>query len=622
MRINHKLKSLKTSQAWNHITFLDTETRPEDKMRDDKTVDDIRNNIKVLERHKFYLAVACHVDTRRKKDKWVNYTGVNADRDLWVHIDQLTNTHNKRVVIAHNTKYDLIASGGLYWLSKLGYNLTFFAEDKPFIMEFRKDTDRGSKKILMLSSTNWYGLTPLKKLGELFSLPKLDADVFDAPIEEILPYCRRDVEILKAAVMGYIEFITKNDLGSISNTIAGQAMRAFRRRFMKHDIFIHDNKQAITLERLSYYGGRTECFQLGKIEGTVYGFDVNSMYPSVMRTNYFPTNLKRVVSDLTIDQILELTAHHFLVCGEVWLDTDEAAYPYRQKDKLIFPVGRFKAFLSTPEILYAIEHDHVTRFGDIGIYCSEQIFTGYIDYFYNERLKAKAAGDKIHDTMYKLFLNSLYGKFGQQNKYNEKYVGNTSTEPTFGVRYVIDIDTKEKYILKVVGRDIFYKRKLTGIEAEHCESFPAIAAHVTAYARMQLWRLIKTAGCDNVFYSDTDSLYVNQKGKINLEASGLVDATELGKVKLEKQATNAAFYGLKDYVFGDDVKLKGIPNKAIKLSENDYLVRLWPSTSSFLREGDVRGYATRLIVKHLKREYNKGVVHNDGKVMPIQLHEF
>ena len=75
-------------------------------------------------------------------------------------------------------------------------------------------------------------------------------------------------------------------------------------------------------------------------------------------------------------------------------------------------------------------------------------------------------------------------------------------------------------------------------------------------------------------------------------------------------------------MFGDDVKLKGIPKKAVKLSENDYLVRLWPSTSSFLRDGDVRGYKTQLIAKHLRREYNKGVVQTNGKVTPIQLNEF
>ena len=622
MRINHKLQNIKNSTVWNNITFLDTETRPEDKMHDDNALEDVKHKIKVIERHKFYLAVACHIDKRRKKEKWVNYIGANADRDLWTHIDQLTCVRNKRVIIAHNAKYDILASGGLYWLSKLGYNLTFFAEDKPFIMSFRKETEYGPKSIVMLSSTNWYGLTPLKKLGELFDLPKMDVDVFDAPVEEILPYCRRDVEILKLAVVSYIDFIKKNELGNVSYTIASQAMKAFRRRFMHHDIFIHDNERAIELERESYCGGRTECFRLGKIEGTVYGYDVNSMYPSVMRSNYYPTALKHVVSDLTITQILELTKYHFLFSGEVWLDTDEPVYPYKEGAKLIFPIGRFKATLSTPELLYAIEHGHVVRFGDIAIYSGEQIFTDYIDFFYNERLKAKAVGDKIHDVMFKLFLNSLYGKFGQQNRYYEKYASNVPFEPAFGVREAINVDTREKRLLKVVGRDIFYKRKLTGIDAEHAESFPSIAAHVTAYARMQLWSLIQTAGLDNVYYSDTDSLYVNGQGKDNLEASGFVDQTELGKVKLEKQANNVVINGLKDYVFGDTVKLKGIPKKALKLTENDYLLRLWPSTSSFLRQGDVRGYATRLIVKHLKREYNKGVVQPDGKITPFVLHEF
>ncbi len=630
------MKRNQKTEVWEHFTFLDTETRPEDKTTDKAVIEQVRNGIKTYEKHEFYLAVACHYNRSRDKERWYEYTGEQADRDLWVHIDQLTRPRTKRIILAHNTKYDVIASGGLHWLHQLGYSLTFFAEDKPFIMHFEKRTEQGVKTIVMLSSTNWYGFTPLAKLGKLFGLEKLDVDVFNAPIEEILPYCRRDVEILMAASLAYINFVLDNDLGNASYTIASQAMKAFRHRFMKHDIYIHDNEQAILLERRSYCGGRTEAFQLGVIDQTVYGFDVNSMYPSVMRTNLYPVNLERIVNGLSIEQVFDLLNAKYLLTAEVYLDTDEPVYPVKTQDKrLIFPVGRFKAVLSTPEIVYAIEHGHAVGFGDICIYFGEPIFTSYIDFFYNERLKAKAAKDKIHDTMYKLFLNSLYGKFGQQNRYNEKYENSELIEPMFGVRKVINIDTKEKLLLKVLGTDIFYKRKLEGIDAEHAESFPAIAAHVTAYARMELWKFIKIAGENNVYYSDTDSLYTNKEGKIRLDKAKVCDNNALGFLKLERTLFITAIYGLKDYAYGYkkkvnrrsfkivwERKLKGIPKKAVKLSEDEFLVRLWPSTSSFLREGNVRNYMTRLVVKKLKRDYNKGNVQANGKITPYRLQEF
>lgn len=621
MRKTHLLSNIKTSQTWSYFTFLDTETHPEDKMDDEQTMIDLKNKISVDENHEFYLAVACHYEARTKREKWVDYTGPNADRNLWVHIDQITKPGTKRIILAHNTKYDLNAAGGLYWLNELGYTLDFFAEDNPFIMSFIKETQHGKKTLVMLSSTNWYGVISLKKLGDLFNLPKLDTDVFNAPQEEILTYCHRDVEILKAACLGYLDFVVEKDLGVSSYTIAKQAMVAFRHRFMHHNIYIHDKEEPLILERASYYGGRTEVFRLGAIDGKVYGYDVNSMYPSVMRSNNYPTGIEGMKSDLSIKQVKQLINNHCLLAGEVWLDTDEPVYPYKEGGKLTFPTGRFKAVLSTPEIEYAINNDHIVKFGRICSYRSAPIFTDYVDFFYGERLKAKANGDKIRDKMYKLFLNSLYGKFGQLQRYNEKFNRNVDVKPTFGVMKVVNSKTEERHTVKVIGKAMFYKEKLTGAEAESFDSFPTIAAHVTAYARMQLWSLIKAAGRENTYYCDTDSLFVNERGKERLESSGFVHSTELGKVKLEKQTDKLIIHGLKDYEFGDEIKIKGIPKKAVKIDENKYLCRQWPGTSTFLRSGDVRGYHTHLMIKNLKREYNKGNVLANGVIEPFVLME-
>ena len=50
------------------------------------------------------------------------------------------------------------------------------------------------------------------------------------------------------------------------------------------------------------------------------------------------------------------------------------------------------------------------------IYDQAPIFKAYIEYFYNRRLQAKADGNEAGSYMFKLMMNALYGKFGQNGR--------------------------------------------------------------------------------------------------------------------------------------------------------------------------------------------------------------
>jgi DNA polymerase elongation subunit (family B) len=201
---------------------------------------------------------------------------------------------------------------------------------------------------------------------------------------------------------------------------------------------------------------------------------------------------------------------------------------------LIFPVGNFETFLSTPEIIYALEHGHIKKVLAINIYEKANIFSEYVEYFYNMRLEAKAKGDEVRTLLYKLFLNSLYGKFGQKSNHWEK-VG--EADPTeVKLERIYDVDTKKFITVKIFGGGIFRKNDLEEGENESFYSFPAIASHVTSYARMLLWKYIETAGIENVYYTDTDSLFVNLEGYKNLEKANYLNEDTLGLLKLEYQS--------------------------------------------------------------------------------------
>jgi hypothetical protein len=163
---------------------------------------------------------------------------------------------------------------------------------------------------------------------------------------------------------------------------------------------------------------------------------------------------------------------------------------------------------------------------------------------------------------------------------------------------------------------VFKDIKKEGAEAEASNSFPAVAAHVTSYARMLLWGYIETAGIDNVFYMDTDSIFCNRQGLDNLTAAGSIDTDKLGSLKLEKQGA-MKISGVKDYIFNDVEKLKGIPKGAIRIDVSTFIVNQWVGYSKMMNDGQLEGYKNILIKKHLSRNYTKGYITDSGQVLPL-----
>jgi hypothetical protein len=152
---------------------------------------------------------------------------------------------------------------------------------------------------------------------------------------------------------------------------------------------------------------------------------------------------------------------------------------------------------------------------------------------------------------------------------------------------------------------------------ESYDSFPAIAAHVTAYGRLVLWRLMEKAGKGNYFYCDTDSLIVNGPGLKRLRAE--MSDTKLGKLKIVETMKRMSIYGLKDYETGQKIVTKGIRSNAEKLSEGVYKQDRWPSIQGMLRSGKSSVYTVEKTIKHLSRNYEKGTVLPDGRIVPFVL---
>lgn len=587
--------------------YFDTEARVE--TDDTKYIDAVLAGDTVEKEHETFLICACF--SRERRDTWKDYHGRHFKRRFWAAVDAFTWEGRKTWIFAHNAKYDTLAAGAVHFLIRLGYKVESFSDDNPFLMKLVKRGETNSKTIMIVSSTNYYK-NSLAELGEIFGLPKLEA-AFNAGLKQAITYCRRDVEILKTAMENFLDFIEREDLGNFGQTIAAQSFNAYRHKFMQHDIYIHADSRAIEIEREAYSGGRTEAWIIGEAPETAFVCDINSQYPSVMLAEKYPVMLKTIRNKMTLDEAAAYIKKGYLLIARARINTGLPIFPVKA-GRLIFPVGSFESTLTTPEISEGIRRGIISDLTEVCIYEGAPIFADFVNYFYNARLEAKAAGDKVHDLMYKLILNSLYGKFGQRAVDWEE-AGEAPPE-VVKVEHIFDMETGKRRMVKIFGGTVFKSIEKEGIEAEAVNSFPAIAAHVTAYARLLLWRYIESAGLENVFYMDTDSLFVNESGLDRLQAAGAIHSKKLGALKLEKSGS-LIVYGVKDYVFNGVAKIKGISRNAIQISPTDFIVNQWVSLSSMIAEGRTDGYKNILIKKRLSREYSKGNIMTGGRVLPL-----
>ena len=593
MRSPHYLKRNAGVEIPTRCLFFDTETLPEPLSPKS-------------ERHKLRLGSALY-KRRFKGSKWSEGEWLDfADNDtFWEFVTDKVKPGSKLYLYAHNLVYDLTITNGIKWLTDRGWRITkAIIDDPPTAIQFKMDR----RSIMMIDSFNYFR-SSLASIGESIGIPKMTMPKRAATDADWIAYCRRDTEVLAAAMIGYFNFISENRLGNYQITLASQAFTAFRHKFMRESIFIDNNDRALDLARASYHGGRTEAFYIGSETGSYYTLDVNSMYPSVMALNRFPTKLWTVCSKLDLTELSDYLKGYCLIANAD-LETDEPVYPVYCRGKLVFPTGKFNTVLSTPELEYALGRDHLKRVNKAAIYYQAAIFRAYVMELYQLRQNYAKLNNPTFAWLCKIMLNSLYGKWGQLGRVYEE-IGETDPSEV-RVWSEWDSETKTMHRMRAFGGVI---QELTP-QGESYNSHPAIASHVTAYGRMELWRLVTLAGLANVYYVDTDSLTVNKRGLDNFP-QGYV-GSDLGALKIEAHFRKLTIHGAKDYVFGSKTRIKGIRSKAIQLEPGVYRQDRFSKFKTMLRAGDLDNMVVYQQDKHLKRVYDKGIVTDSGRVIPLQ----
>ena len=455
------------------------------------------------------------------------------------------------------------------------------------------------KKINKVTVQDSLKLVPLsvKAIAESFKLPfsklKIAYDSHnDLPIgapltEKEIEYVKNDVRIVAHAINYF------HERGLTEMTIGACALKDFKKILNMGEQKYLDANFKKFFPPPQYHSNIQECYKGGftylnpKFRGKTvdYGlvYDVNSLYPSVMRYCQLPFGTPIFgQGEYEHDPIYPLYIQEFECIFELKKGKIPTLQLKEYGRQYLTDSGGVEAQLKLTSVDLELFLEHYD------VYCvkwhsywkfksSEGFFDEYIDKWSTEKIEAKKRGDWGMYLISKLFLNSLYGKFGSSIKEISKI---PYLCPDTGIVKYEDSDPKEKEPV-----------------------YLPMAAFITSYARkksIDAFQLVMDNYNNGIskaqpVYCDTDSLHVWLNGESEEEFTkncGLdIDDTRLGAWKREYLFTKGKFLRAKCYmermVISEKEYLEGIQEEQEELeadkefiSEAEYKKRLKESQFS------------------------------------------
>ena len=476
-------------------------------------------------------------------------------------IDEFMEWNIKRkendTVFFHNLKFD--SQFIMNWLFKNGYEHTTEPEqkksktfntlisDKGLFYQVEVIFEKKGKKVNKVIFQDSLKLIPLSvdAIAKSFKLPiqKLEIDYAahnnlpeGSPITpEEEEYLKHDVKIVAHAVNYF------HEQGLDKMTIGSCALNEYKTLITKKNFntyfpvprYHDDVKQ-------SYKGGFTYLNPdyAGKVVGNGVVLDVNSLYPSVMRYEYLPYGTpifyegKYEKDELYPLYVQMIRCSFKLKKGKIPTIQIKYSGMFKGNEYLTSSNDEEVALcLNSVDLELFLEHYDVFNLEYLSGWKfkgTRGLFSEYIDKWSNIKIQSKIEGNHGMYLIAKLFLNSLYGKFGTDTHVRSKipYMDRD------GVVHFYDGDVEHK----------------DGI-------YVALASFITSYARLKTISAFQmvmddyNSGKSNIIpvYADTDSLHcISPDHKL---PEGLdIDDTKLGAWKYESKFNKAKFLRQKCYI--------------------------------------------------------------------------
>lgn len=376
--------------------------------------------------------------------------------------------------------------------------------------------------------------------------------------DEVLTYMKQDIYLLAGIMFHAQDLYFKNYKVDITTclTLSSLAMTVFRSCYYDPSTFpIHiPNRNCDMFIRSGYYGGHSDVYK--PYGENLYFYDVNSLYPYIMKTYPMPGGEPVWHSDLSGRKLDDLFGfiEAYVECPQT---IKNPFLPYRnpKNQTLIFPTGQFKGVYFSEELIHAkrIGYQIIPLSGYLFTKKDINPFDRFITETYAKRVEAKKKGDNALVFIYKILMNSVYGRFGINPRSTVTEVCEKARHDELlekgNVQYANQLGEKYYIVCYVANRadvsdEDFNPPRLSAVQ---------ISAAITACARIHMYKYISRNDC---YYTDTDSVVLGSP-----LPDSEVSSTILGEMKLEDRISKAFFIAPKSYFYINDKGKKVIKHK-------------------------------------------------------------
>jgi DNA polymerase type B, organellar and viral len=425
----------------------------------------------------------------------------------------------------------------------------------------------------------------LATIGSWLGLEKLAMPAADASKYVWEQYCLQDVVVLREAVCRLLLTWQLEDCGGWKTTAGGLAMTNWRHISPRGDDNGHvypvtpireENPDA--LEREAYMGGWVEAFYIGEVNERIYHLDIQSCYPSVMRTHQFPTMRVGYWNGASLTRFRAMAAGGNTI-ARVLIDSPNELYPVRFRGRLCMCNGCFWTTLCGPELHRAWANGHIKSIGECARYDMGPIFGNFVNYWWSRRVQALRSGDYFDSEFAKLILNSLSGKWGQSGK---RWVDSPHICPDVEWGHFTKIMEANGPLLKC--RAIAGNTQVEVDEGPPDWGMPCISAFITSHAREVMRQLIALCPRNSVYHIATDSLLVSESAYRLLDDHRMIESLSLGKLKLEAVYSGGVFRGQNNYRVDDRVVRSGAWGRAKEIEKDRWYWDQWQGLPEILSE--------------------------------------
>lgn len=391
--------------------------------------------------------------------------------------------------------------------------------------------------------------------------------------KETIKYCNQDVITLYEIIEIFqrkIFSLFRLDILKYP-TLSSLAFAIYRSNFLKNFKIPLIEGDLFNQLKKGYTGGSVDVYKpQPEPNEKVYRYDVNSLYPSVMKQNEMPIG-NPIYFEGDINLIKEDTGYNLIKKPFGFFEVKVTAPDY-YKDKpmkipilqtriktknglrTVAPLGTWTGIYFSEEINNALKYGYKFQILRGYLFEKQKIFSEYVDLLFNMKVNSKSGTPDY--IISKLLLNTLYGRFGMDPQMENHLILNSEKSLLIQnekiVTNVIDLQNG-KELISFFDEHNWSEEK----EKKTLNISVAISAAITAAGRIYMSQF-KLMDDITLFYSDTDNIDINKP---------LPDqyiGKELGKMKLEHIFNHSIFLAPKVYGAKTDnyeyVKIKGLKN--------------------------------------------------------------